>query len=490
MAPADIPAAATVAASDGMYPTAYRPAAKRSTVRVAQLAHPLCGRCAGRRHTKAVDRSAAHRPGSLQERVLRVEARAPRATNDEIAKAVGCHPDTVRKYRRFHPRAGAPTNAVRHAAATRQAQLPTLRGSPTPDRVLGLLSDHQINQSAAATAADAGPATGGFGITAGDHQVAVVHSPSGWVCDPDIPSEAPSAPHRQPLASALLGAAVAHSLNVGMIRPQEDHMAALDAHIAALRRGKTTDATASGANPLAFAAAALYTLDQVTIYCTSARQAADTEGVPLARLLPEGLIVNDLRCTTASGDDEALIGLALQTVGQSESLVGERTPWELLVSDTVTHSPARIAAATGLGSVVGTGPEVFAELHDTRVIAGGDNTTLTGLAVLSAAHRDPPPNRGHSSDGCVTTSIGPRICPPSPARTTLSHALSLAFLTQRSTTPPTRSSRCVWSRCWPRRPRRRSGLVCSIFIPGLSKLTKTCLPPSRTSLHWRRRSRI
>ena len=226
-------------------------------------------------------------------------------------------------------------------------------------------------------------------ITVAGRSVGVVHdAASGWCCDAEPPVGAAPEDYQRATEAALVGAAVAHTLNVGMVAPE--HVEVLAAHIDALVKGEACTETAGGAQPVAFEAAGFYTLNQVADDMRQRWDNATGDGPVPSRLLPDGFEANDpLRGPKAAGHVDTCTDKALRAVGAGKQVFMEYLPIEQIVRDTITNSPVTAAEKTGIGSVVGGDPGVFADLYEAHMAAGTGAYPM-GMIILSKAHRTAP----------------------------------------------------------------------------------------------------
>ena len=225
-------------------------------------------------------------------------------------------------------------------------------------------------------------------ITVAGRSVQIVHDQvSGWRCSAEPPAGATPEDYQQAIEAALVGAAVAHTLNVGMVVP--DNLEVLAAHIDALAKGEPCAETAWGAQPIAFEAAAFYTLNQVADDMHQ-RWEGYIPAPSRSRLLPDGFETDDpLRDRETVSYAETCTDKALRAVGAGNQVFMEYLPLERIVGDLVTNSPVAAAEKTGLGSVVGGDLGVFADLYEAHMTAGTGAVPM-GLVVLSKAHRAAP----------------------------------------------------------------------------------------------------
>ena len=226
-------------------------------------------------------------------------------------------------------------------------------------------------------------------ITVAGSTVEIVHDPeSGWRCAATPPVGADVGDYQQATEAALMGAAAAETLNAAMVG--SEHLGLLTAHMNALRAGTTCAETVPGVDPVAFEAVAFYALNQAAADMAQRWNDATEAGPAASRLLPDGFETHDpLRDPGARGYVDTCVDKALREVGAGKQMFMELLPIERIVGSTVSHSPVTAAEKTGLGSVIGGDPGVFADLYEAHMAAGTGVYPL-GLVILSKAHRVAP----------------------------------------------------------------------------------------------------
>ena len=218
--------------------------------------------------------------------------------------------------------------------------------------------------------------------------IVLAHGSRGWRCASEPPAPAAAADtYQKATEAALIAAGIAAAINALIVDPA--HAQIVAEHADALLTATHSTATAGGAEPIAFEAAAFYALNQTTIDWNNRWRNETTAGPAPSRLLDERYVLNDpLRNRQQFAD--SCVERAFRRVAAGEQVCIEHLPFERAPRASAgTYSPMEVAQRTGLGSVVGTGPGVCADLHDAHV-AAGTGAGPTGLVVLAAAHRDPP----------------------------------------------------------------------------------------------------
>ena len=249
-------------------------------------------------------------------------------------------------------------------------------------------------------------------ISAGDFEIALDRTGDGWRCADRAPAADDADIFEQATRHALLGGAIARAVDRRVVKPE--HADVLAAHVVAADSGQSCDDTADGAQPIAFAMAAIWTLNQIGADLER-RWAdgyggvgdADLPGPPAGDLIDASFVQQDpLRSDDSDMYVDTCVERAMRSIAGGTHIVMEHFPIERLPEEmeahhtqqaadlgldsedgAVTHnSPAEIAQRLGIGSVVGGDLGFLKDAYEAHA-AAGTGVYANGAVVVSAAHR-------------------------------------------------------------------------------------------------------